>query len=151
MTAISELVFKGLVSFGVSGSFVIGGVNLMPTSLDATTDYFEVHAISAERLGETATLKVNRTISKPITMSPTVRIMERGNIGWREYCIAEGPSIEYRPEAELPDPTPLSWWTWGKCPTLPEGDAQIWTTWRPVRGDLAPLSYVLDVPEAQPK
>jgi hypothetical protein len=150
MTSIGDMVFSSLVSLGVTGSLVIGGVNLMPQNYEGTADYFEVHAIDATRLGDTASLRVNRSIKKPVEMSSTVRVMERGSVGWREYCIAQGPTIQYRPDAELPDPVTLGWWTWGKCPKLPDGDAQIWTTWTPQMFGLAPVSYVVDIP-AEPE
>lgn len=146
MTAIGDVIFNSLVGLGVTSSLVIGGVHVLPQSHDATKDLFQIHAIQAERHGDTAHLRVNRSIHKPVEMKATVRVMEEGVSGWREYCLAEGPVIEYRPEAEMPDVVTLDWWTWGKCPTLPEGEAQIWTTWWPQRYGLAPVSTVVDVP-----
>lgn len=151
MSALGDVIYNAIVGLGVSSSLVIGGVKLMPQTHDTTQDFFEVHAIEATRSGDKAALRVSRTIHQPIEMQATVRVMERGTAGWRQYCLAEGPTVQYRPEAEMPGTVTLAWWTWGKCPDLPEGDAQVWTTWTPQRFGLAPLSYVLDIPDTQPE
>jgi hypothetical protein len=44
-------------------------------------------------------------------------------------CAASGGG-NYRPDAALPDPVTLAWWTNGQCPHPPPGDILISTVWR---------------------
>lgn len=110
-----------------------------------TQDFFQVHSITAERFEQTAILQVDRDILAPIEMSFAVRVMEWTGAGWREHCSMASGVIEYQPGTELPDPVTLSWWTWVECPLLPDGRAQIRTTWTPADDRLAPVSVTTEV------
>lgn len=144
---IQSMAFAAAVSF-VSFSIVTDGVkSTLPRDEPTTDRFFEVASVVAHRDGDTATLDVDRTIKRPFAMSFSVRVMEGVDGGWREFCAMQGPVIEYRPESVLPDPVTLDWWTWGQCATLPDGAAQIWTTWTPADDLLAPVSVVAEVTE----
>jgi hypothetical protein len=121
--------FPFVIALTVSLMGVDTAVNVLPKADLAA--FFEVHSIEFERAGDTAILHVDRTIHRPINMAFTVRIMSETPRGWVEVCRAASNVILYEPGRALPDPVTLDWWTWGQCPTLPEGPAQIVTTWDP--------------------
>lgn len=122
-------------------AFTVAMTPVAPT----TEDFFQVHSITAERFEQTAILHVDRDILAPIEMSFAVRVMGWTGTGWREHCSMASGVIEYQPGTELPDPITLSWWTWVECPLLPDGRAQIRTTWTPADDRLAPVSVTTEV------
>ena len=139
-----ELVFP----FAIATAFAMMGVDTAVTMLPRAelSNFFTVDGIEAKRVGKTAHLKVDRTIHHPIHMSFIVRVQKRGLNGWTDDCTAPevGP-ILYQPDAELPDPITLDWWTWGACVELPEGPARIVTTWIPEPNGLSPVTVVSEV------
>ena len=143
--SIADGVFALAVAMGVSGLLVDGVVRMVPER--NTEDFFQVHEIKAVRDGDGANLFVDRSILMPIHMGFTVRVMEKTPTGWRQYCGAPADPFLYQPDAVLDQPVTLDWWTWGKCPTLPEGPARIVTTWTPTARGLQPLSYTVEVTE----
>lgn len=128
-----------------SGIFQVAHTGLSQMHPPEVATYFEVSSIRAERQGDGARLWVDRTIHLPVHMSYTVRVMERTAQGWREYCEAQNGPFLYQPDAVLDQPVSLSWWTGGKCDTLPEGRARIVTTWAPTIKGVEPVSYTVEV------
>ena len=135
--------FPVALALGFSGLFIDTTSQLIPKM--TTAQYFDVRSISAERVGDSAILHVDREIYAPIEMSFSVRIMAEGADGWHQFCKMQAEPFQYRPEAVLPTPTILSWWTDGKCVTLPPGPAQIITTWSPANRALAPITVIARV------
>ena len=133
--------------FAITLVFAMMGVDTAVSVLPraATDDFFTVQSVTVERAGAGAVLNVDRTIKRPIHMEFAVRIMGRGKSGWVETCTTQSGPILYLPDAELPDLITLDWWTWGKCPNLPEGPARVITTWIPEPQGLGPVSIVSEV------
>lgn len=149
---VTDLAFWGTLSIVSTLNAVATISGAIPTNTIVTADYFEPLDIDAFRVGDTAAIYFNRTIHRPVTMSFTVRVMELTPNGWSQFCHMEGPPIEYIPTAVLFDKNApmngsvgLDWWTYGKCAKLPDGDAQIWTTWEPKQVGLLPVSIKVDV------
>ncbi len=138
----NDMAFNVVSAMAVAGSAFVGLTHVVPRpQLD---DYFEVAKLEAVRQGDTAILRVDRTIKQPLHMGFTVRVMKEGYEGWVEHCAMTSGTILYSPGRALPDPVTLDWWTWGRCPTLPEGHAMIETTWSP-EGGLEPLTLTIEV------
>ena len=138
MSATMDAIYGLAVSIGVVGLVTDSVVKL--ASPPVTADFFEVAEIRAEREGDTASIWVNRTVHRAIYMTATVRVMQPLRHGVEQVCIADGPTILYRPEAVMPQPVDLGWWTWGHCPILPDGRTVIETTWTPRDGSLEPVT-----------
>lgn len=89
-------------------------------------------------VGEEVVMDVERTIRRPFTARWSVLVRELSDEnGWEIVCTAQG-SGNYRPDAVLPNPTTLGWWTDGQCATLEPGYYMISTVWRidvPTIGD----------------
>ena len=139
----NEGAFSFITSMAVTGMFFVNGLQIIPPP--STAHYFDVRSVSAERVGDTAHLHIDRIIHAPIEMSWTVRVMEEADDGWRQVCQASSGVFQYRPEARLPVPTSLEWWTDGQCVDLPPGPARIITTWTPQRAGLDPVTYIARV------
>lgn len=138
MSATMDAIYGLAVSIGVVGLVTDSVVKLAPQPV--TADFFEVREIKAERAGSGALLWIDRDIHRAVYMAATVRIMAQMDSGWREYCIADGPTILYNPAAVLDQPVTLDWWSFGKCPSLPQQRAMIETTWAPRDGSLEPVT-----------
>ena len=150
--SIGDVLFYNAASIAAASSMLLIGQSQIAAPTEVTSEFFEVHSIQAERVGDTAVLFVDREIHAPITQSFTVRVMELQDGQWSQFCQMESEPIEYRPNVALVDKASpiaggvsLDWWTYGKCATLPEGQAQVWTTWTPQAFGLYPVSYVFDV------
>ena len=143
MSATMDAIYGLAVSIGVVGLVTDSVVKLAPPPV--TADFFEVAEIRAEREGDTASIWVNRTVHRAIYMTATVRVMQPTRRGVEQVCIADGPTILYRPEAVMPQPVDLDWWTWGHCPMLPEGRTVIETTWTPRDPALEPVTVEVTV------
>jgi len=138
----NEGAFSFITSMAVTGMFFVNGLQIIPPP--STARYFDVRSVSAERVGNTAHLHIDRAIYAPIEMSFAVRIMEdRG--GWHQVCKHESGVFQYRPEAELPVPVTLDWWTDGRCASIPPGPVQIITTWTPANRALEPVTRIARV------
>ena len=81
--------------------------------------------------GEEIVLDVDREIRRPFTArwSVLVREYSESASGWEIVCVARGHG-DYRPDATLPEPLTLRWWTNGQCPQLEPGRYMISTVWR---------------------
>ena len=143
MSATMDAIYGLAVSIGVVGLVTDSVVKLAPPPV--TADFFEVAEIRAERNGDDAAIWVNRTVHRSIYMTASVRVMLPTPHGMQQVCIADGPTILYRPEAVMPQPVDLDWWTWGHCPMLPEGRTVIETTWTPRGPALEPVTVEVTV------
>ena len=138
MSATMDAIYGLAVSIGVVGLVTDSVVKLAPPPV--TADFFEVAEVRAERNGDDAAIWVDRIIHRAIYMTASVRVMQPTRRGVEQVCIADGPTILYRPEAVMPQPVDLGWWTWGHCPILPDGRTVIETTWTPRDGSLEPVT-----------
>lgn len=138
MSATMDAIYGLAVSIGVVGLVTDSVVKLAPPPV--TADFFEVAEVRADRDGDTVSLWVDREIHRAIYMAASVRVLQPTPRGMQQVCIADGPTILYRPEAVMPQPVDLGWWTWGHCPMLPEGRTVIETTWTPRDGSLEPVT-----------
>ncbi len=143
MSAVADTVFAMMVAAGVTGLAVDSMVKVAPKPV--TADFFDVREIKAERDGSGALLWIDRDIHRAVYMAATVRIMAQMDSGWREYCIADGPTILYNPAAVLDQPVTLDWWSFGQCPSLPPQRAMIETTWAPRDPALDPVTVDVTV------
>ena len=96
------------------------------------TDFWlEARSMAAQDAvaGGPVTLHVDRIIRRPFVgqWSVNVRRATSGG-GWEIICAATGGG-SYRPDAALPEPLTLDWWTNGQCADLPPGQMHISTVW----------------------
>ena len=77
-------------------------------------------------------MDVDRTIHRSFVGDWSVVVREYVSGRWVVVCTARGTS-NYTPEAALPDPLTLDWWTDGACPRLGAGTYFVSTIWT-VRG-----------------
>lgn len=145
MSATGQMLYSMLVASGLSAAAVAQVIPWMPRQDRA--DYFEVASITAERAGNTAVLDVSRQIKKPVMMTFDVRVFRVDDRGAHLVCTGHGGPYSYRPDAVLPVPITLSWWTNGECRDLPPGRIEIETTWDPVSPDFPPISITTEVQE----
>ncbi len=138
-----DLAFPFAIALAASLMGVDTAVSVLPKA--GMADFFEVRSVTAERQGETAVIQFDRVIHQPLHMEFTVRVQGKARQGWVEVCAMSSGVILYTPDAVLPDPVTLDWWTWGKCPTLPEGPARIVTTWAPDARGLEPVTVITEV------
>jgi len=143
MSATMDAIYGLAVSIGVVGLVTDSMVKLAPPPV--TADFFEVAEVRADRDGNTAAIWVDREIHRAIYMTASVRVMQPTPRGMQQVCIADGPTILYRPEAVMPQPVDLGWWTWGHCPILPDGRTVIETTWTPRDPALEPVTVEVTV------
>ena len=143
MTATGNIVYTVLVSSGLVGAAMTHTVPLMPRP--GLERFYTVDSLSAERIEGDVVLHVDRTIHAPITMSYAVRVFSMTHAGAVLICAAQGGPYRYRPDAVLPNPVTLDWWTNGQCPDAPPGQVQIETTWDPVIPDYPPITVTAEV------
>jgi hypothetical protein len=143
MSATGNMIYTMLVATGLAGSATLQVIPMLPKP--EASDYFEVRSVTAERQGDTAILHVDREIKKPLMMSFDVRVFMIQPQGAWLICTAQGGPYQYRPDAILPHPVTLKWWTNGACDALPEGRIEIETTWDPIVPDFDPVSITTGV------
>lgn len=100
-------------------------------AINVAESFYEVRRVSVGNsvVGESIILDVDRTIHREFSGSFVVEV--RTFPQRTAYCVGEG-SVRYHPEAELPDPITLQWWTFNdECtgPDLPVGDYIVVTHW----------------------
>lgn len=147
MSMTGNVIYSVLVASGLTSTAVM---QMAPHLRPETADYFEVGSITAERSDNTAILHVERTIKAPLIMSYAVRVFSVSDGLAVMTCAANGGPYLYRPDAALPNPITLKWWTDGECPSIPPGRVQIETTWQPVGPAMAPVSVTTDVRGERP-
>ena len=143
MSATGQMIYAVLVATGLSGAAMVQVIPHIPKPQMA--DYFVVNSVTAERSGQSAVLHVDREIKQPLLMGYAVRVflVEDGS-AWM-ICAANGGPYRYRPDAKIPDPVTLDWWTDGKCIDIPAGHVEIETTWDAVVPDFDPISVTTEV------
>lgn len=77
-------------------------------------------------------MDVDRTIHRDFIADWSVVVREYRAGAWVVNCTARGTS-NYKPEAALPEPLTLEWWTDGACTNLSAGRYMVSTIWT-VRG-----------------
>ncbi len=90
--------------------------------------WLEISAVKVSNTAKTPILYVERTIKRPFqaTWTATVRSLE--NDTTVVACAASATST-YSPNAMLPIPATLGWWTNGTCTALDPGYYVLETTW----------------------
>jgi len=78
--------------------------------------------------GASVVMEVDRSIRRPFTAEWRVLVRRHDGLGWQIVCTARGGG-NYRPDASLPSPLTLDWWTDGQCPSPPPGQIMVSTTW----------------------
>jgi len=113
------------------------GVHLWPASY-----WLEVRQVQVFRAheGEPIRMAVDRIIKREFYGSWTVRVRNIQDDGWLTACAAIGAG-DYEPVAMLPVDLTLSWWTDGRCQTLPAGKYLVNTTWL-IEGGMLPDKIV---------
>jgi hypothetical protein len=79
--------------------------------------------------GASVVMEVDRTIRRPFTAEWRVLVRRYTGAGWEVVCTANGGG-DYRPDAVLPSPLTLNWWTNGQCSTPAPGQIMVSTVWR---------------------
>lgn len=74
-------------------------------------------------------LFVDREIKRPVYGRWTVTVRKQTDDGWELACVPARGVSDYFPQAKLPDPLTLSWWTDGQCTLAEPGKYFITTTW----------------------
>ena len=77
---------------------------------------------------EPVIMSVSRDINRPFIADWNVLVRKQAGNNWKIVCTASGRG-DYRPDAILPSPVTLDWWTDGQCPNPPEGNIFITTIW----------------------
>lgn len=124
------------------------GVHIMPGRYWLDVRYIQAKNSAA---GQAISFIVDREIRHTFYGEWTVSLRRAiGDQGYVSVPCGRGATT-YRPDAALPNPVTLEWWTDGACATLPVGRYQISTQWIIYPGWLWPpktisvLSNVFDV------
>lgn len=80
------------------------------------------------KAGEPIRMEVSREIHRPFSGEWSVLVRKKRGEHWIVVCPGYG-MVNYRPDAELPDPLTLEWWTDGACPALAAGTYLLTTSW----------------------
>ena len=103
----------------------------LSTILPPSSYWMHVHSVYAFDTPKNAdvAMVVDREIKRPFTAQWNV-LVRRATLdgGWEIVCMARGGG-DYRPDAVLPDPLTLDWWTDGQCPHPPAGQIMVSTVW----------------------
>lgn len=78
--------------------------------------------------GAPIVMEVDRKIHRPFSGEWSVLVRKKRGEHWVVACPSYGMG-NYRPDAELPEPLTLNWWTDGACPTLVAGTYLMTTSW----------------------
>ena len=79
--------------------------------------------------GADVVLFVDREVKRPVYGRWTVTVRRYEGNGWALACPPARGSSDYFPQASLPDPLTLGWWTDGQCSITEPGRYFITTTW----------------------
>jgi hypothetical protein len=94
--------------------------------------------------GADVMLQVDRKIRRPFTAEWRVLVRRLNPDGRLEIVCAATGGGDYRPDAALPEPLTLRWWTNGQCPHPPPGQVMISTVWTINTGLPGPRQVVTD-------
>jgi hypothetical protein len=93
--------------------------------------WFDARSMAVQDVasGAPVVLSVDRIIRRPFVGQWSVNVRRATDSGgWEIICAATGGG-SYRPDAALPEPLTLDWWTNGQCTDLPPGQMYITTVW----------------------
>lgn len=85
--------------------------------------------VADSKVGEPVIMRVSRTIYSRFHASWIVSVRRVDHDGLELACVSTGES-DYLPEAKLPDPLTLNWWTYPVQCKLQPGRYRIDTVWR---------------------
>ena len=116
-------------------------------ALYSADTFFEVRRVSVGNsvVGDPVILDVDRSILREFNGSYVVEVRKFPQR--TAYCGGYG-STRYHPDATLPEPVTLKWWTFqGDCigPNLPAGDYIIITYWKIDRGEYGLNDVVVSI------
>jgi len=120
-------VWKNKITFWLMLAVITfwGLTNAWPPSWFLSVDSLIVHnSISRQDIYMT----VDREIKRPFVAHWDVLVRKVDSKGSQVVCSASGGG-DYTPDAKLPHPLTLSWWTNGACESLPVGTYYISTVW----------------------
>lgn len=130
-------VFRSNWTFAAMGALVLAWsvAHLWPASWWFSVDRVVVFDAPA---GAPVVMQASRTIRRPFTAEWNVLVRRATPSGWEIVCTASGGG-DYRPDAALPDPLTLHWWTNGQCPVIGQSGqymvSTIWTIGAGIAGD----------------
>ena len=75
-------------------------------------------------------MMVDRSINQPFTGTYTVDVEKKMPSGRYAVVCSARNSTNYRPDAELPEPLRLNWWTWPVTCAIEPGKYRVETMWR---------------------
>lgn len=78
--------------------------------------------------GQPIHMEADRTIRRPFSGEWSAIVRRKRGKHWVVNCTAFGMG-DYRPDAALPDPLTLDWWTDGACSVLQAGTYLLTTSW----------------------
>jgi hypothetical protein len=143
--AVSDMVYALSIAAALTGQTFTLLSQHVPAA--TTADFYEVRSVRAVRNGDSATLIVDRTVKREVPMSYAVRVFQVDDRGAHLVCTADHGPYLYRPDALLPSPVTLEWWTGGDCREIPPGHVEIETTWNPRLPGLPPVAITTRVEE----
>lgn len=92
--------------------------------------WYELHSLWVDdaKVGQPITMHVNRVIHRPFFGKFGVVVRQNTPKGWMVVCNGAGGG-DYRPDAVLPSPLTLGWWSNRECPVASEpGEYAVTTT-----------------------
>ena len=97
----------------------------------AASFYYEARSMIVPDLphGADVVMLVDREVKRPVYGRWTVTVRRYEGGGWVMACAPARGSSDYSPQASLPDPLTLDWWTEGQCEITEPGRYFITTTW----------------------
>lgn len=110
---------------------LIIGLWHLSTILPQPSHWMRVNSVFAfdAPKGADVVMVVDREIKRPFNAQWNVLVRKATDTGqWEVVCMARGGG-DYRPDAVLPDPLTLRWWTDNQCPNPPEGQIMVSTVW----------------------
>jgi len=110
-------------------ALVLVGYHLM-TIIPGGSWWLRVNRMTAfdAPAGASVVMEVDRELRRPFTADWRVLVRQWQDDGWLIVCLASGGG-DYRPDAVLPSPLMLDWWTDGQCTHPPAGQLMISTVW----------------------
>lgn len=94
--------------------------------------WLDVHSVvvANTRAGVQPTMNVDRSINQPFVGTYIVDVEKKMPSGRYYVVCSVQHSTNYRPEAALPEPLYLDWWTWPETCVLDAGRYRVETSWR---------------------
>lgn len=122
----------GRIALAVTPWVVIGCILIPPwlAEREPAENWFRVASItiSDTKEGEPVIMNVSREIRRPFVGSWVATIRRMDDTGVTVFCNAFGTS-SYKPDATLPKPLTLDWWTHPMKCAIPKGKYKLGTVW----------------------